>query len=99
MTAEEPRDRGKVRLTYPSTHSDEEIEYLYNKYREEFPDRFRQWVQIEKDYEGAGDDPLDELNRHGVQFLMENTDWESSTALFSAWFDIRQKVIRYATSH
>jgi len=94
--SDQPR---RVRLTYPSSHSDEDIEHLYNKYRTDFPERFRAWVAIERNFREAGDNPLEELNRHGIEFLMETTDWESSTALFSAWFDIRLKVIRFATAN
>jgi hypothetical protein len=89
----------KIRLTYPTTHTDQEIECLYNKYRTDFPDRFQEWVRIEKDFSSYGEDPLAELNRHGIEYLMENTEWETSMALFSAWHDIRKIVIRFATSH
>ena len=86
-------------MTYPTSHTDEDVEYLYDRYRTRFPEKFRDWVAIEKNYAEAGTDPLQELNRHGIEFLMENTDWDSSTALFLAWFDIRQKVIRFAMAN
>jgi hypothetical protein len=87
--------RQKVHLTDPKTHSSEEILRLLDEYRQAYPDIIADWIRIERSDNWSGD-PLADINRHGIQFLMDHTRWDSLTALSKAWFDWRGKVRTWA---
>lgn len=89
----------KIRLTYPSTHSESDISSLVAHYRDEFPDRYRTWLSIEKRGDKLGEDDLAEVQRHAIEFLINNTKCDSRIAAASAWFDMRLQIIRNALSH
>lgn len=91
--------RERIQLTYPSTHTDEEIQYLFDEYRKKFPDRFREWVEIEKTFTNSNDDPLREIHVEGLRFLQDFCEYDSTFALGSAWFDLRTKVVEFAKAH
>ena len=90
--------RHEIHLTYPKTHSLDEIWQLLDKYRERHPDVFADWIEIERRGEWS-DDPLAEINRHGIHFLMEHTKWDGLMALSCAWSDWRRKVVALAVAH
>jgi len=89
----------RIRLTHPPTHTNDEIDLLFRLYELEHPDTFASWIDIERDYRDSRENPLTDIQRHGIQFLMRNTDWESLRSLTDAWYEIRKKVIARAMSN
>ena len=91
--------RERIRLTFPGTHTPDDIQYLLDEYRARFPERFREWVEIERIYTNSDDDLLREIEPEGVRFLREVCDYDHDNPSFSvssAWFDLRLKVIQLA---
>jgi hypothetical protein len=91
--------RERIRLTFPATHSQDDIQQLLDEYRARFPERFREWVEIERTFTKSDDDPLREIQLEGVQFLREVCDYDRdhpTLSVSSAWFDLRLKVIELA---
>lgn len=88
----------KLHLTFPPTHTAEDVDYLFNEYREQFPERFREWVEIEKDFKEE-DNPLRRISIEGLRFLREICDADSTFAVSRAWLDIRLKVIEFSQSN
>lgn len=89
----------KIHLTFPPSHTDEDIQYLYDEYRMKFPDRFQEWVEIEKTFTDPDQNPLREIQVEGLKFIQEVCEWDSTFAIGSAWFDLRLKVIDFAKSN
>jgi hypothetical protein len=89
----------KIHLTYPRSHSLEDVEWLYERFKSDLPDTFASWVHTEKNLSKMGDDPLLEVQKQGLDFLMKNTRWDNLTALSAAWSDLRRKVIAFSMAH
>ena len=88
-----------IHLTFPSTLRDDEIDLLYVRYSKQNPDELSRWLIIERNYEAEGDDPLAEIQKHVIEFLMGNTKWDNLAALSFAWLEIRKKVIASLSIH
>ena len=88
----------RIRLTFPPTHSPNDIQHLLDEYRARFPERLQEWVEIERAFTNSDDDPLREIQLEGVRFLREVCDYDHDSTLpvSSAWFDLRLKVIELA---
>ena len=69
------------------------------KYRELHPDRYNEWIEIEKLRDRLQPDDLAETQKHFFEFLMEHTSRDSAMALPEAWMDVRALVVRAAYSH
>jgi hypothetical protein len=89
----------KIHLTYPRSHSLEDVEWLYERFKSDLPDTFASWVHTENNLSKMGDDPLLEIQKQGLAFLMKNTRWDNLTALSAAWSDLRRKVIAFSMAH
>ena len=89
----------KIHLTYPSSLTDADAEALMLKYRELHPDRYNEWVEIEKLRNRLGPHDLAETQVHFYRFLREHTTSDSHIALSSAWMKVRKFVVRAAYSH
>ena len=83
--------RDSIRLRYPKSHSREQILQLLEEYRREHPEIITAWIQIER-ADDWSDDPLVEIHRHGIHYLVKHTQCNDYTALSNAWFDWRGKV-------
>jgi hypothetical protein len=88
-----------IHLSFPARVSDEDIDYLYNLYKDQFPNELRQWEEVERDYEKLGSDPLLEIQKHVLQFLKENTVADDLTSMSLAWSRLRTKVIENPSVH
>ena len=88
----------RIHLTFPGTLSEAEAEILVIKYRGLYPDRYTEWVEIEKLRERLPPNGLREIQIHFIDFLKAHTTWDDSFALISAWVDARGVVVRDAYS-
>lgn len=87
----------KIHLTYPSTHGDEDVSLLLDKFRELYPDDYTSWVSLERDFDRGvdhGSDPLGLTQRQVFIFLMEHTQWDCTLSLAKAWSHMRRLVIK-----
>ena len=90
--------RERIRLTYPGTHTADDIQYLFDEYRARFPERLQEWVEIERIFTNPDDNPLREIQLEGMRFLRDvcDCDPDATFPILSAWFDLRLKVIEIA---
>ena len=85
-----------IRLTFPPTHSDADIERLLHEYGELFPNRLAEWIEIEKTFVDTEQDKLRKISVEVLEFLRDRCAWDSMFALSTASFDLRFKVISLA---
>jgi hypothetical protein len=94
---------GKIHLTFPRTHSDKDIEFLFQEYGKRFPEKLADWIDVEKrlseqirageDVEDSPQNPLRQITREFFEFMKEYCTWESTFASTTAASHIRSKVI------
>jgi hypothetical protein len=82
----------RTHLTYPSTHSGDEIKSLLQRFKATSPAEYDAWVEIERN-PIEEDDALAAIQRSVLTFLMAETDWDGNPALASAWVDMRRTVV------
>lgn len=97
-----------LKLTYPSSHSLEEIALLFQKFKENCPEIYNDWfageVEIARRDEGlTKSDEIDPLRtwafKEITRFLKSETDWEGSAALAMGFSDFRQLINREVAAY
>jgi hypothetical protein len=89
----------KLRLTYPPTFSESDVQALFESYARSNPSELNAWRNIERDYKSESKAALRDIQNRVTEFLMANTEWDNLSSLTSAWMAIRKKVVDSVKLH
>ncbi len=87
----------KIYFSHAGNLPEADVSFLFDKYAREYPDELARWREIERDFKNAGPDPLADIQRNVILFLMDNATWDDQSVRTAAWMAIRKKVVDSVT--
>lgn len=83
-----------MKLTYPKTHSPEDLRDLLEEFKSKNPSVYSEWVDIERSPDRIAKDELHAPQIALYEFLRSRVDHDGSLALMDAWMDMRGLIRR-----
>lgn len=80
----------RIRLTYPKSHSVDDLRQLYKDFQIERPEVFKKWKLLEENWRDGNESDLPPISNEIHNFLKLHTDWDSLDAIISATLDFRR---------
>lgn len=81
-----------MRLTYPKSHSSDEIHDMVVEFKNANEDTFNEWLGIERKGRDIEIGELSEIQGVVFKFLQSKADVTSHMALVTAWMDMRTEI-------
>ena len=79
-----------VVLTYPRSHSRDEMRPLFEEFRAKNPDVFAKWKALEANWKDGNELKIKSVHLAIHEFLMPRTQWDSVDGLGEGYSDFRR---------
>lgn len=78
-----------LNITYPSSLTDTERKYVFECFKNDYPDEVEEWIGIERGKIDKGQDALDNISNLFRKYIFEKTNCTSTMATSSLFMDMR----------